>query len=112
MAISRRTLLLSLGGAALFGAGFAASVPRRLTVTRRGWALGSDVAMTVLAESREQAERGLDAAFAELETVEQVMSLYRPDSQLSRLNRDKSLRDPHPYLRQVLTTAAAISQQS
>lgn len=82
------------------------------TVTRRSWALGSDVTMTILGASTERANRALDAAFAELETVEQVMSLYRPDSQLCQLNRQRVLTQPHPYLVEVLSASAAASRLS
>jgi thiamine biosynthesis lipoprotein len=49
---------------------------------------------------------------AELRLVEQVMSLYRPNSQVCRLNRRGSLDGPHPYLVEVLRRAAGISQAS
>lgn len=81
-------------------------------VTRTSWALGSNVTMTVLDAQPEVAAAALDAAFAELETVEQVMSIYRPESQVSRLNRDGVLRDPHPYLVHVLGQAAALSRRT
>lgn len=109
----RRMLMLSLGGSALLTSGYSAlRSSRPAFVTRRGWALGSDVTMTVACDSTGTAESALDAAFAELETVEQVMSLYRPDSQVCRLNRDKSLKDPHPYLVDVLTAATTMSRQT
>ncbi len=104
--------MLSLGGG-LLATGYAAlRSPQTSTVTRRGWALGSDITMTVVCDSAERAARALDAACAELETVERVMSLYRPDSQVCRLNQDKVLTDPHPYLIEVLATAATMSHQS
>lgn len=81
-------------------------------ITRRAWALGSEVSMTVRGLPTARAEPALDAAFAELETVEQVMSLYRPDSQLCRLNRDRAFDHPHPYLVEVLTMAEQTARQS
>lgn len=116
----RRMLALSLGGGAVLATGFAGqSALQRLSAwptprefTRHGLGLGTKVSMTVLANSSKAAEQALDAAFAEIETVEQVMSLYRPDSQICQLNRDRILRQPHPYLCEVLTTAASISELS
>ena len=108
----RRMLLTSLGGSALLTGLAAFRSSRDSLVTRRGRALGSDVTMTVVCESTRRAERALEAAFAELETVEQVMSLYRPDSQICRLNQDKLLTDPHPYLLEVLAGATWMSRQS
>ncbi len=84
-----------------------------LTTTRReSYGLGSKLAFTVLHAPDLDAERALDAALAEIELVEQVMSLYRPTSQLSRLNRTGTLLRPHPYLLEVLDTAAAMHAAS
>lgn len=118
MSVNRRKFLgLSLGGgAAVAAGGLAWRGAERLgsehTVTRRAWALGSDVSMTVMGLPTDRANRALDAAFAELELVEQVMSLYRPASQLCRLNRDRVLPQPHPYFLAVLAMAEQTSRQS
>jgi thiamine biosynthesis lipoprotein len=50
--------------------------------------------------------------FSELEAIEQVLSLYRPESQLCRLNRAGKLSDPHPYLTEVLIAARNAAEQS
>ncbi len=110
MQITRRKLLsLSLGGASLLAwNGWQSHQP----ISRRSWALGSEVSMTVVGLSPSVADRALDAAFRELEVVEQIMSLYRPDSQISRLNRDRLLHRPHPYLIDVLEEAEQTARQS
>lgn len=82
------------------------------TASTTSWALGTDVNMTALHRDRRTAELALEAAFAELELVEAVMSLYRPQSQLCRLNREGRLADPHPYLVQVLQYARRMSEQT
>lgn len=114
MSLSRRKFLsFALGGGAALAVG--GHVGRRFvepSVTRTAWALGSDVSMTVLGLPAGQTERALDSAFAELETVEQVMSLYRPDSQLCRLNRDRTLERPHPHLVEVLAMAEQTARLS
>lgn len=125
--IPRRRFLYVLAGG---GVGLAAAAPlltstfRRTSsadhrglgplhrVTRTSWALGSTVTMTALHEKRAVAAAALEAAFGELDTVEQVMSIYRPESQLSRLNRDGVCDDPHPYLVEVLQAAAAMSERT
>ena len=66
--------------------------------------------MTVLHRRTATAELAIDAAFAELELIENLMSIYRPASQLSRLNRDGVLKNPHPYLLDVLQFANSIFQ--
>ncbi len=81
-------------------------------VTRRSSALGASVEFTVLAMPAKQAHRAIDAALAELEVIEQVMSLYRPESQICRLNRDGRLDRPHPALVEVLEMAARVSDQT
>jgi thiamine biosynthesis lipoprotein len=68
--------------------------------------------MTVHGLRRPVAEQALDAAFAELETVECIMSLYRPQSQICRLNRQGFLDRPHPYLVEVLQAAQATSRHT
>lgn len=68
--------------------------------------------MTVFHGSAAEAEAALDEAFASLERVERVMSLYRADSQLSRLNRDGLLEDPDSWLLEVLGAARRISERS
>lgn len=79
---------------------------------RTAYALGSAVSMQIFADSPGRAEQALDAAFDELELVEQVMSIYRPDSQISQLNRTGSLEHVHPYLKQVLEMSLALSHTS
>ncbi|MBI2920708.1 MAG: FAD:protein FMN transferase [Planctomycetes bacterium] len=110
--ISRRRFLLLLGG----GAGAAACGllrPRGLqAVTRTSRALGARVSMTALHEDREAAEQALEAAFEELERVESVLSLYRPQSQLSLLNRYGVLLRPHSFILEVLGKAQETARAS
>lgn len=80
--------------------------------SKSGYALGTDISTIVLHTDAEVAERAMAAAFRELETVEQVMSLYRPDSQLARLNNAGSLDRPHPYLLNVLRESQALAGRS
>jgi len=82
------------------------------TASRTSWALGSEATITVLHHDASVGEAAIDAAFDELERIEDVMSLYRANSQLSCLNRDGVLDDPHPYFIEVLHAAQAMSQRS
>jgi thiamine biosynthesis lipoprotein len=63
----------------------------------------SEVAIARLAVQR---------AFEEIERVEQVMSLYRSDSQVCRLNRDGRLERPDPMLVEVLQSACTLSRRT
>jgi thiamine biosynthesis lipoprotein len=58
------------------------------------------------------AARALELALVELQQVDQVLSLYRPDSAVCRLNRAGVLDRPHPFLVQVLRQARRLSEQS
>ena len=80
--------------------------------SRTSWALGSNVSMTAMHSRRDVAETALGAAFDALEQVEALMSIYRPQSQLCRLNRGGVIDDPHPWLVDVLRRAGAMSRRS
>lgn len=82
------------------------------SATRTSLALGTSVAITALHAEQTTAARAVDAAFAELELVERLMSIYRPDSQLARLNRDRQLANAHPYLLEVLRAATEMSART
>lgn len=94
------------------GAAPLGSVSALKATTRKSWALGAKVAITALHRDRSVARVALDAAFAQLRRVERLMSIYRPDSQLQRLNRDHVLEDPDPWLVEVLRVALDMSQRS
>lgn len=78
--------------------------------TTRAQALGTRITLTVFHHDRDQAEDAADAAFGEINRVEDVMSLYRPGSQLSTLNRHGVLENPDPDLVHVLEMARDISR--
>lgn len=113
--IDRRRFLFLLGGAGGLAA-LGLSAPARdrslRKVERKSRALGAEVSITALHPDAHAAEAAVDAAFRELDLIEEVMSLYRPHSQLCRLNRDGALDDPHPYLVAVLRAATETSRAS
>jgi thiamine biosynthesis lipoprotein len=124
-AMTRRRFLLALGAAGastaagrmLWSSGKDAPAPQGeleglRTVHRTGFVLGAELSITALHEDIAMADDAVKAAFKELEVVESVMSLYRPQSQLCRLNRDGVLHEPHPYLVRVLQKAQALSVAS
>lgn len=119
MTSRRRFLYCALGGAGLAAIGwrrgtFSAepSPGDLLEVSRRVRAMGSQVHCTVYAATRAQGEEAIDAAFTAIDRVESVMSLYRTDSQLCRLNRSGTLSQPDPELLDILQLAAELSRQS
>jgi FAD:protein FMN transferase len=68
-------------------------------------AMGTDVELLLDAQPGERAEGVLDRAEAEFERLEQVMSRFRDDSELSRLNRDGSITGASPDLVRVVAMA-------
>ncbi|MCY1077893.1 FAD:protein FMN transferase [Archangium lansingense] len=63
----------------------AAPVPRVRTETRP--MMGTTVTVTLVGGTPEKAREGFDAAFGAFERVNQVMNEWRPDSELSAVNR-------------------------
>lgn len=83
-----------------------------VAVQRTARAFGARMSITVLHADPPTARDAVDAAFGELALIERLMSIYRDDSELSRLNRDGYLDDPHPYLVRVLQYARQTSQRT
>jgi len=123
--MKRRKFILSLAGSAAAGlTGWKLASSRSggslatnaggdfVQVKRTAQALGTTVQLTVYHRDAAAAEAAIDQALAELRTVESVMSLYRSDSQVVRLNTTGELADPHPYLVQVLREAQMLAERS
>ena len=83
-----------------------------ISSTRNGQALGSSVSIKVFHTSKTKAKAALKAAFAELESVENLLSIYRPNSDVSRLNRNAIIHNPHPHFVQVLRYAQALARET
>ncbi|GAB6845678.1 thiamine biosynthesis lipoprotein [Methylorubrum rhodinum] len=113
----RRVLLGGLGALAALAAGPAAfralAVDRgRRAATRAGLSFGTTVSLTLVADRDEAFEPAFRDAFAAIRAVEAAGSLYRPDSALSRLNRDGRLDAPDPLLLTMLRFALALAERS
>lgn len=80
--------------------------------TKTSRALGSEISLTAWHRDPATAAAAVKQAFGELHLVDRLMSLYRPDSQLNRLNRERILDKPHPFLLDVLRQATAMSRLS
>jgi len=69
--------------------------------------MGTDVELLLDAEPGERADTALDRAEEEFERLEQMMSRFRDDSELSQLNRDGVLEDASRDLVRVVELALA-----
>lgn len=108
--LNRRRFLHMLGAAGCLAT--LGAKPNLHTVKRTSRAFGTEVSLTLLHPTRDTAEEALDAALAEVERVDRLMSLYRPDSQIRRLNQAGQLDDADPLLLEILQKSLDISKRS
>lgn len=78
----------------------------------RGTALGSPASMSIVHPDRARARASVAGCVHEIARLEAILSLYRPDSALSRLNAEGELREPPHELLELLSFALALSQRS
>lgn len=75
-------------------------------------AMGTEIELLLDAPAGERAEQALDRAESEFERLEQVMSRFRDDSELSRLNRDGRIDGASPDLARVVELALAARERT
>ncbi|WP_448203870.1 FAD:protein FMN transferase [Azospirillum sp. sgz302134] len=97
------------GLALLPGRLFAEGVPVR---TWRGVALGADACIQLAHPDAAEADRLIGLCLEEVARLERVFSLYRPDSALSRLNRDGALEAPPADLVRLLSESVAFGHRT
>lgn len=104
--LSRRQVLIAGGitsGLFALGGTLNHAAARGLqTRQRAGLAFGTTVSLKALHSDADRLEAGLDAAWREIVRVEEAASLFRPESALSRLNREGALDNPPAALREML----------
>lgn len=90
----------------------AASVERRFTQIR--YIMGTLCEVTVFAADEESADKSIRAAFDELQRLDLLMSNYREDSELSRVNREagKCAVEADPELLSVINLSLKYSRLS
>ncbi len=110
---TRRNVLriLAVGGAAgvawrlgLFGRA------RPLPLTRARVLMGTGVHLTVLGDDREAAGAAADATLERMAELESLLTHYRPESEVSRLNATGRLDDASDALLDVLRLADRVSR--
>lgn len=113
----RRVLLGGFGALAALAAGPAAfralaEERGRRAATRAGLAFGTTVSLTLVADGSDRFEPAFRDAFSAIRAVEAAGSLFRPESALSRLNRDGTLATPDPLLLDMLRFALTLAERS
>jgi len=83
---------------------------RNRVVTRSRTLMGTTVNLTVLHDDRDAAEIAADATLERMAELESLLSRYRADSEVSRLNTTGRLDHPSDALRDVLRAADRVSR--
>ncbi|WP_298849980.1 FAD:protein FMN transferase [uncultured Ruegeria sp.] len=105
-ALSRRRFLI-------ISAACAAATPAAASDARwQGTALGAAASLRLVGLTDAEAAPIIGAVETEVSRLEDIFSLYRPKSQLTRLNRDGVLTAPAPELLNVLSLCSALHQAS
>jgi thiamine biosynthesis lipoprotein len=74
----------------------------RWLVRDAGLAFGTSVSIAAVHEDPARAAAAIGAALAEVRDVDALLTVFRPDSQVGRLNAEGTLRHPAPHLLRVL----------
>jgi thiamine biosynthesis lipoprotein len=78
----------------------------------RGLAMGADAKIVLSGIAEDHARAAIARIVPEIARLEQVLSLFQQDSEISRLNRSGYLRHPTADLRAALTLALHVSEVS
>jgi thiamine biosynthesis lipoprotein len=86
--------------------------PREADYVWNGTALGADATILFNGIDPQTAGNCVSAAAAEIDRLEDALSLFRENSELRRLNRDKVLHSPSSDIRRALALALDIAASS
>jgi thiamine biosynthesis lipoprotein len=84
-------------------------------LVRRGFqAMGTEVSFAVLSDDDAGANKAIDSAFAEIKRIEDMMTTWRPDSEVSRINANAGVKPVvvSPETLEVIEAAQRSSQLS
>jgi thiamine biosynthesis lipoprotein len=101
----RRALTVLAAAAGLPLAGVAPAPARAPELEWRGQALGGPARIVIRHPDGQRVRRIVEHCVREIERLEAVFSLYRPHSELTRLNRERRLAAPSHDLRLVVAEA-------
>jgi thiamine biosynthesis lipoprotein len=110
--VSRRRVLSILAAGAAFPLGATRVAAMPAPYRWQGIALGAQAELTLHADDRATAMEAIAASLEEIERLERIFSLHRPDSALSRLNQAGKLETPPIELVELLSLAGSLSARS
>ena len=113
--ITRRRALrifAACAGLPLIIAGVRATAARAQMVSWQGAVLGAASELTLWHTDPAFARAALIKVKGEIGRLERIFSLYRPDSEISRLNADGKLINPTPELRELIEESQRLSELS
>lgn len=112
----RRFLSIAATGAVLgstpLGLALAGSASAPAPTVWKGVAMGARASMTLVHPDRAHARAMLGRCTAEIDRLESIFSLYRPDSAISRLNATGELVGPPGELVELLSFSLSLAQAS
>lgn len=109
MSISRRRFITIAAGAFLAATPFSAFAKPAIW---HGVVLGADAKLVITGMSERDAKRLIQLALKEAERLENLFSIYRPESEISRLNKFGFLDTPSPDLLSLLSIVDQIHTAS
>ena len=109
---TRRRVITIFAAAAASALAGGLARPREPDYAWRGAAMGADATILFSGVEPETARRAIAIAATEIERLEGALSLFRDDSELRRLNREKVLHSPSGDLRRALALALDVANSS
>lgn len=110
MRCGRRRAIRVIGAFGLLGGALARPGLASAAIRWRGVALGAEASITLHGADPTRARQLLHQCEAEVRRLEGIFSLHRPDSAISRLNREGRLIRPPIELLDLLAQARAVSR--
>ena len=110
--VSRRRFIGIVGAAAGMTLSPALGATKSSIHRWNGAAMGAKATIEIIHSDANEAHRVIDLAISEIERLENIFSLYRAETSVSRLNRDGRLIAPPLELVDLLTRASAVSAMS
>lgn len=73
--------------------------PQMVQIKKTEEHMGTLVSITLFVPKDQSSKQAVDAAFSEISRIDSLLSHYKEDSEVSRLNREKHIKDPSNDLR-------------